>query len=105
MAMTTWFRAVPPSRGVLAQGTGIILNSTGKVSGCTVMNFTTYGIFISNGGTATGNVVLNCGDTGIYAYSGTTLISYNQVSGSRYGIASGSAGGSIIGNVVITASG
>jgi hypothetical protein len=92
-------------QGSFGTGTGIILNSTGKVSGCTVMNFGTYGIFINSGGTATGNVVLNCADTGIYAYSGTALISYNQVSGCRYGIAAGNAGGSIIGNVVITPTG
>jgi hypothetical protein len=92
-------------QGSFGTGTGIVLNGTGKVSSTTVMNYTNYGIFIGTGGTATGNVVLSCADTGIYAYAGTALLSYNLVTGCRYGIASGSAGGSIIGNMVITPSG
>jgi hypothetical protein len=92
-------------QGGFGAGTGIVLNGSGKVSGTTVMNFANYGIYIGTGGTATGNLVQNCADTGIYAYSGTTLISYNHVDGCRYGIASGGAGGSIIGNVVMTPTG
>jgi hypothetical protein len=92
-------------QGSFGTGAGIVLNSTGKVSDCTVINFSSYGIFISKNGIATGNMVLNCSDTGIYAYSGTALVSYNLVGLCRYGIASGGAGGSIIGNVVTTITG
>ncbi len=91
--------------GSAGEGTGMVLNGSGKVRGCTVMNFAGFGIFLGTGGTATGNVVLNCLIEGIYAFSGTALISYNQVSGCRYGIDLGGAGGSIIGNVVTTLSG
>ena len=101
------------TQGNFGSGSGLIILGGGTISDCTSMNFTTsnpavdnsgYGILIGSG-TVSRNLVVFCHDngstgaTGIKA-TGTTTISYNQVSQCRTGISS-SGGGSIIGNVVL----
>jgi len=98
------------SQGTFGSGSGLVIG-TGTIGGCTAMNFTKvdiysgFGIFVG-GGTASGNVVANCTGTsasGIYA-TGSATISHNQVSNCTTGI-NGAGGGSIIGNVVRSATG
>jgi len=76
--------------------------TVGTISGCTASGFNTSAIEIGYG-TVSDNVVLNCPGIGIYGLANASIL-HNQVSNCATGI-DGSAGGSIIGNVVYTTSG
>jgi hypothetical protein len=88
-------------QGSFGNGCGLIIDSSGTIPNCMVMNFVDNRGIYNEGGTVSGNVVLNCTGTqarGIRTF-GSTTISHNSVINCTTGI-SNDGGGSIIGNAV-----
>ena len=93
------------SQGSFGTGWGIAIGQ-GTISNCLAMNFSAIygGLNNDSGGTITGSMVLNCPTIkGVYT-GGATTISYNSIYGGTTGI-SAEGSGSVIGNLVTTASG